>query len=65
MAFYNNLPTTQAQVSGTLGGIICEPLLLSIPASFWEHIGMTALTTTVSFALPFLYKWLIKKYTGK
>lgn len=64
MSFYNNL-LTQAHITGTLGGLFAERIMLMIPVSFWQHIGMTVLTTTISFGLPFLYKWLIKKYNEK
>jgi hypothetical protein len=61
MSFYNNLQN-QAHVSGIIGGLLSEPLVLVLPVSFWQHIGMTVLTTTISFGLPYLYKWLMKKY---
>ena len=61
----NNLPN-QAQISGTLGGLFAERIMVAfIPMDFAKQIAVTMITTTISFALPYLYKWLIKKYQSR
>lgn len=64
MAYHENI-LTQAHISGIMGGLLTGRLMLEIPVPLWESVLTTALTTTISFVLPFFYKLLIKKLYPK
>lgn len=56
---------TMAQVSGTVGGLVTGRLCAVVTGNWLESAGLTIVTTTISFCLPLLYKWVLKKINGK